>query len=197
MRQIQLLTGFCGHPQRWEVESSSHVHSDNSRSLGAHNNNNKILMNFAVNIAETQLLNAADEDADPLNKGIVDLNISSRNGVGADRKVYNLQPQNVHNNRFQPNSKKKVTVERNSVEIPKSSIKSSQSTQYSIETPSIVTAKPLATAETWTYYRCNICAKTFTVSARLTRHYRTHTGSSDFFSFLFLFLVIIKGSKLD
>ena len=136
-------------------------------------------MNLAVNIAETQLLNAADEDADPFNKGKVDLSISSRNEVEDGRKVNNLQPQNVHNNRFQPKSKKKVTVERNSVEEPKSSIKSSQSTQYSIETPSIVTAKPFATAETWTTHRCNICGKTFTVSARLTRHYRTHTGSSD------------------
>lgn len=29
-------------------------------------------------------------------------------------------------------------------------------------------------------YRCNICAKTFAVPARLTRHYRTHTGEKPF-----------------
>ena len=166
--------------RQWGIASTSFVHPDISHCVDEHNKSNgKITIKLPVNIADTSLLNAADEDDDSFNMDAMDLSSRSRSrsslssNSSSGRKVNKSRSQHECNYRLPTNSHISGTV--HSGGIGSSSVDKSPPPLEPFITPSAANAKPSAKEE-----NCDICGKTFAVPARLTRHYRTHTGSIDF-----------------
>ena len=142
-----------------------------------------------ANIVETPLLNAVDEDVVPTKVDALDLSSSSSsNSGGSGRRMSNLQSQPARSNRLPPNSQMRTSTVQSGGIGSSSADKSFQPSLPPLEAvtaPPVMAAKPSATAgpsaaHSDDSHRCDICGKTFAVPARLTRHYRTHTGSIDF-----------------
>jgi hypothetical protein len=178
---------MAGQTRRW---GSSYVQPDNRSDFGPYNNNNNNKNNYIVtmeaSIAETPLLNAVDEDVVPTKVDALDLssNSSSSSG-GSGRRIISSQAQHTRHNRLPSNS------QINSSSVYSGGIGSTASDKAFqpplpplevVTAPPVIAAKPSAMAGTSAAHsddshRCDICGKTFAVPARLTRHYRTHTGS--------------------
>ena len=184
-RAHQLLLLMAGRPRRWGVTSSSgYIQPDSSStgSTGLTRKNNRITM-AAANIVETPLMTtAAVAGGSESAKDALDLsNSSSSSSGGGGHRINN---QSTRNNRL-PNSQNNVTsVNCDDIAMLNDSFPPSIPPLEAVTVPPVVAAKPTASGTSTSSastsddpHRCDICGKTFAVPARLTRHYRTHTGS--------------------
>jgi len=184
LRVRQLLVLMAGQPRRWGIASSSYIQPDSG--FGPNNNN---IVTMEANIVETPLLNAVDEDVVPTKVDALDLSSSSSNSGGSGRRMSNLHSQHARSNRSPPTSQMRMSTLQSGDIGSSSAVKSFQPSLPPLEAVNaapVMAAKASATAgpsaaHSDDSHRCDICGKTFAVPARLTRHYRTHTGSIDSF----------------